>query len=182
MLRLCIPKGEIFDPVQERFVINNKDREYDLEHSLISISRWESKWKQPFLGAMDKTADQTLDYISCMSIRGPIPPDVLLLIPEKELYRVGEYINDPRSATTITERGPQHKSSKNALTSEVIYSYMVALSIPWECERWHLNRLLKLIRVCEIHQTPQQNMPRSQVLAQQRALNKSRRAQLGSRG
>lgn len=183
MLQLTIGPAEIFDEEAGCFRHMDTPVVTMLEHSLLSISKWESLTKEPFLSAAEKTPQQMLLYIQCMQVGKPIEKNVFDYLSSENLSAINEYINDPRSATTIHTMEQQNVSArKKVLTSEVIYSYMVSLNIPWECERWHLNRLLKLIKVCEIHQRGSEKMPSKSVLANQARLNAARRSQLGSRG
>lgn len=152
-----------------------------LEHSLISISLWESKWKVPFLSDKEKTLEQTVDYIRCMALDEIDDLSLLDRVVPSHIKQVELYINDKMSATTITRRGPQ-RASKEIVTSEVIYFWMIQAGIPFECDKWHLNRLLKLIEVCNAKSGPAQKMGKKEQMAQQRALNAARCAKYKTRG
>jgi hypothetical protein len=139
---------EYWDNVNEQFVYPTLGS-LTLEHSLLSISKWESKWKKPYLGSADnKTTEEALDYVRCMSIKGEPDESVLRCITNSDMEKIVRYIEDPMTATTVKEDPETILGvQKNFVTSELIYSYMVNYRIPIECERWHLNRLLILIKV-----------------------------------
>lgn len=180
MLRLQVPKSEVFDEKLERF-ITIPEKTLVLEHSLKSVAKWESKWNVPFLSDTEKTREQTLDYIGCMSVNQDIDPLILERLTRKELSTITDYINAKMTATTITRRKPPRPTSEK-ITAEIIYWWMIQYGIPPEYEKWHLNRLLMLVEVCSIKGAPQQKMSMSEQMAQQRALNKARQAQYKTRG
>lgn len=177
MLTLTIPKTELYDEIQNEFKFI-KEQKLVLEHSLVSLSKWESKWHKPFLSKEDKTIEETIDYIRCMTVNS-VDPDVYLCINRDHISKVNEYIADPMTATTISEKGP---ASREIITSEIIYYWMVALQIPFECQKWHLNRLLTLINVCSIKNKPPKKMSQKAVMSRNAALNASRRKALHTRG
>ncbi len=183
MLQLKVPAREFYDESSATF-INRPEVELELEHSLISLSRWESKWKKPFLSEATHTREELQDYIRCMTInQKAVDPEVFKLLDFGIIKQVEEYISDPYTATTITSREPVRAASRaQKITSELIYSWMIANDIPFQCEKWHLNRLLMLIRICSIHNTPMKKMSKRDIFAQNRALNAKRRAALHSRG
>ena len=180
MLQIDIPAGEFWDEINNKF-INTKAMTLTLEHSLVSLSKWESKWCKPFLGKEEKTNEETLDYIKCMTLTQNVDPNVYLAISYDNLEKIKRYINDPHTATTITER-PGAPKSHEIITSELIYYWMISLSIPFECQKWHLNRLLMLIKVCNIKNAPPQKMSQRQLLSRNAALNAARRKKLHSAG
>lgn len=179
MLRITIPPAEYFDEETNRF-ITVKGQDLQMEHSLVSVSKWESKWKKPFLGKDPKTREETIDYIRCMTITQHVDPSVYLGLTDKNIMEVNAYIDDPMTATTF--KNTNRKTSRQIVTSEIIYYWMISLEIPMECQKWHLNRLLTLIRVCDEKNQPGKKMSRRDVLAQNRALNQARRAKSGTRG
>lgn len=179
MLRITIPSAEYFDEETNRF-ITVKGQDLQMEHSLVSVSKWESKWKKPFLGKDPKTREETIDYIRCMTITQHVDPSVYLGLTDKNIMEVNAYIDDPMTATTF--KNTNRKTSRQIVTSEIIYYWMISLEIPMECQKWHLNRLLTLIRVCDEKNQPGKKMSRRDVLAQNRALNQARRAKSGTRG
>lgn len=170
MLQITIPAQEYFDERTEEF-INVKEHTLQLEHSLISISKWEAKWCKPFLGSEEKSEEETLDYIRCMTITQNVDPRVYLAIPTEELEKVKKYINSPMTATWFNDRDKKPPSRK-VITSELIYYWMVANQIPFECEKWHFNRLMTLIRICGEKNQPPKKMSKSDrksLMAQRRA-------------
>jgi len=169
-------KTEYWDEERQQF-INTSGQTIHFEHSLYTISKWESKWKKPFLNS-DKTYDEVKDYIRCMC-QEEIDLNVINNLGEKEIQKINDYIQDPMSATQINSN--DRKKSNRVVTSELIYYWMTALNIPWECQHWHLNRLLKLIEVCNIENNPKK-MDKNAVLKQNRELNAARRKALGSKG
>lgn len=174
---------DYWDPQKEEFVLIPYQKAYtlELEHSLISISKWESKWHVPFISKENKTEEQTLDYIKCMTINKNVPDSVYDCLTAEDVKKISDYINNPMTATTVAEI-PGQKKSNQQVTSEVIYSWMTGLQIPFECEKWHLNRLLKLIEVCNANNTPPKKMGRNEIMSRNMALNKARRAKYNSKG
>ncbi len=172
---------ELWDPVKEEFVEPKKEVKLVLEHSLISISKWESKWMKPFLGRQEKTNEELLDYVRCMTLNPNIDKSVYDRLTVDILKEINEYIECPMTATTFNNlRTPP---SREIVTSEVIYYQMIALNIPVEFQKWHLNRLMTLIRVCSIKNDPKpKKMSRREIAARNTALNAKRRAQLHTRG
>lgn len=187
-LTINVQPKELFDEDTQRF-INVKETKLVMEHSLLSISKWEAKYKKPFLveGALD-TLDKKLYYFECMTITPQNPdPNVYLCLTEEDVKKIVEYINDTMTATWFREDKPKPGSKngkpkqKEVLTSEVIYWEMIALQIPIEFQKWHLNRLITLIRVCNAKNNPEK-MSKKDILAQNAALNKARRAKTHSKG
>lgn len=179
MLKIFVPSAELYDERTERFVTVN-GRELQLEHSLVSISKWESKWKKPFLDNQVKSRDETIDYIRCMTISQNVDPNVFVCLTDANIEAVNRYIDDSMTATTF--KNSQKKPNRQIITSEIIYYWMIALEIPMECQKWHLNRLLTLIRVCDEKSQPGKKKSRKDIIAENRALNQMRRARTGSRG
>ena len=184
MLKITIPGVEQYDPEKNLFY-KTKETSLTLEHSLVSLSKWESKWKIPFLNNKNMTPEQLLDYVRCMTLTQNVDPLVYNALTKENLQDIVSYLEDPMSATTINEHnmkmaGPPGKSK--IITSEVIYYWMSALHIPFECQKWHLNRLMMLIRVAAIEQQPPKKMSKAEAIRQQRSLNAARRAKHHSRG
>lgn len=169
---------ELWDPVTEEFTPFVTD--ILLEHSLYSISKWEAKWHQPFLSKEEKTREQIIDYIKFMSVNDDVTDEIISKLKQEHINEIVEYINDPQTATTFREDN-KHPSRK-IITNEVIYAWMVALRIPAEYQYWHLNRLLTLIRVCEIQQSPPKKMGKKATMSRNAALNAARRKRLGTTG
>lgn len=179
MLQITIPQTELFNEEIQEF-ISIKEQTLCLEHSLVSLSKWESKWKKAFLGLEEKTMDELVDYIRCMTITQNVNPICYLGLTRENLSDVKNYIDDSMTATTFKDRkGPK---SREIITAEIIYYWMIELGIPFECQKWHLNRLLTLINVCSIKNTPAKKMSRRDALAQQSQLNAARRAKFKSKG
>lgn len=180
MLKIVIPEREFFNERTEKFEYT-KPQEVTLEHSLISISKWESKWHKPFLDEKhEKTDEEFIDYIRCMSLVN-LPDEVFENISERNKAEILMYINDSQTATWFAEDKTPPPSNK-IITSEVIYSWMIQNEVPFECQKWHLNRLLTLIRVCSLENMPAKKMSPASILSQNTSLNKMRRAMLHSKG
>lgn len=184
MITIHIPAREYFDERTETFE-NYPARSYKLEHSLLSISKWESKWHKPFIERdkeKKKSLPEELDYIRCMAI-GDVPDEkTLYAIPASEVQRVSDYINDSMTATWFNEKKEGRTPDRHVITSEIIYYWMISHSIPFECEKWHLNRLLTLIRVCNIKAGGQKKMSKQEAAAQRRALNAQRKQKYHTKG
>lgn len=180
MLQVTIPASEYFDEKTGEF---NSIREttLQLEHSLVSVSKWESKWCKPFLGPNEKTAEECIDYVRCMTITQHVDPTVYQFLTQKNFQEINAYIEAPMTATTFSER-ENKRFSREVVTAEIIYYWMVALNIPFECQKWHLNKLIALVRVCNIKNTPQKKMSRREVTERNRALNEARRKKMHSNG
>ena len=180
MLRITIPAIELWDENKEEF-INTKEQTLQLEHSLVSLSKWESKWNKPFLSKDTKTEEEELDYIKCMTITQNVDPNVYKFIPLNIREEIKEYINAPMTATWFSE-DKNTKSNSEQITSELIYYWMVAQNIPFECEKWHLNRLITLIKICNIKSQPPKKMGKKAIMSRNAALNAARRKQLNTKG
>lgn len=180
MLQITIPGFEYYDE-KNGMIVTVKGQDLQLEHSLVSISKWESKWKKPFLGTEGKTRAETIDYIRCMTLTQNVKPNVYQGITYENIQQVNDYISDPMTATTF--RSNTRKGASNSvITSEIIYYWMISLEIPMECQRWHLNRLLTLVRVCDEKSQPGKKMSKHDVMSQYRSLNAARRSRYGTRG
>lgn len=180
MLQIKIPGIDGWDERTEQFV-TLPDTTIVLEHSLISISKWESKWHIPFLGKDDKTPEQINDYIKCMTITPNVKDEVYDRITREQVETIMAYINDSMTATTISQRGGR-RASREIVTSELIYYWMVALQIPFECQKWHINRLMMLIQICNVKNEPDKKMSKRSAMQQNAALNAARRQKSHSRG
>lgn len=179
MLKLTIVQPELYNDVLNEF-IPSKFYKIQLEHSLVSLSKWESNWKKPFLSNDEKTLEETIDYIKCMTITQNVPDDVYNYISNDQYSQILEYIHSERTATTL----PSRKSTgrREVITSELIYYWMVILNIPFECQKWHLSRLLTLINVCDIKNSPPKKMSKKEIATRNAELNAARRKSLGSQG
>lgn len=180
MLTIHVPGGRGFDPKRNEFV-TYKPTTIVMEHSLVSISKWESKWKKSFLNTKEKTYEETLDYMKCMTITQGVDESVYLRLGEKEASEIADYINDSMTATWFSD-DKRSGRSREIITSEIIYYWMISAGIPMECQKWHLNRLLTLIRVIGEKNKPQKKMSPRAINKRNAALNKARRKRLGTKG
>lgn len=181
MLQIIVPLGpEEWDEEKEEFIMP-KTQTLRLEHSLVSISKWESKWHRAFLSKKAMTDEETLDYIKCMTLTQNVNPEVYEHITSENVERVREYIEAPMTATVFSD-DKNAKRDREVVTSELIYYWMIALQIPFECRKWHLNRLLTLIKVCNIKNNPPKKRSKRDIMSRNTALNAARRKQLNSRG
>lgn len=186
MLTIVIPpvkEMDIWDQTKEEFIHINgfKGCTLILEHSLISISKWEAKWHVPFIGSDKKTEEQTLHYIKCMTINQGISDEAYDHLSVKDITDISNYINDPMTASKIKEVNNQG-SNRETVTSDLIYYWMIALQIPFECEKWHLNRLLQLVTVCNVKSTPPKKLSKSEIIARNREINRRNREKYHSKG
>ena len=181
MLSINIKARELFDERTSEF-ITVKGGTLKLEHSLVSISKWESKWKIPFLSNEKKTKEQIDDYIRCMSINGDPDPNLIASISTKDKNRIIDYIDEKQTATWFSDMDDKKNTKSEIITSERIYYWMIALNIPSEYQKWHINRLLKLIEVCNVKNSPPKKRSKSDIMRSNAALNAARRKQLGTRG
>lgn len=180
MLQITIPAIELYDESKEEF-ISTKEQTLVLEHSLVSLSKWESKWKKPFITKENRTVEETIDYIKCMTITQNVDPDIYKYITNENVRDVNKYIDDPMTATTFSDN-KKGGSSRELITSELIYYWMVSYNIPFECQKWHLNRLLTLIRVCSVKNQPPKKMSNGEIMSRNAALNAARRKKLNTKG
>lgn len=184
MLKIKIPDAnDLFDERTQTFV-KLKGAEIQLEHSLISLSKWESKWHKPFLGKGEKTEEEIIDYIRCMTLTQNVDPRIYYYIPSSIISEIFKYIEDPMTATTFSGTDPNQSGigRREIITAEIIYYWIVELRIPVQFEKWHLNRLLTLIRVINIKNAPQKKMSKKDILANNRRMNAARRAKHKSKG
>lgn len=186
MLKVIIEAEEEWDDELERFLPAIKPIELTLEHSLISLSKWESKWKVPYLSA-NLTNEQTADYVRCMCLTQNVPDEVFQRIPAKVIQQITEYIADPMTATWFSDgySTVPHKNGRmkgEIVTAEIVYYWMISAQIPMECQKWHLNRLLTLIKVISEKNKPPKNMSKSELTRKYSSLNAARRAKYHTKG
>lgn len=178
-LPITIKGGELYDEVRNEFH-TVKEQRLVLEHSLVSISKWEAKWHKPFLSTAEKTLEESIDYIRCMTLTQNVNPSVYNFLDQATIQQINEYINDPMTATKFYNN--RNNGSRETVTNELIYYWMTALNIPMECQKWHLNRLMTLIRICSDKNAPPKKMGKSEFLQRRASLNAARRKAAHSRG
>lgn len=179
MKTIIIPEREVFDGRSGEFIAYPSVR-LDIEHNLIAVSKWEMKWKKPFLTDAPKTPEETIDYVKCMTLNDNVPDDAYNRLTRSNIKEIEEYLSQPMTATTINRRGK--RGNKRVVTSELIYCWMIELGIPKEFEEWPLQRLMVLIEVCSIESQPKQKMSKKDQANLYRSQNAARRARTGSKG
>ena len=180
MLTILVPETELYDEQKNEF-IQIKEQTLVLEHSLVSIAKWESKWKKSYLSTKNKTYEETIDYIKCMTITKNVNPLIYRSLNREALESINRYINDPMTATYFSERD-EHPSGPSIITAEIVYYWMISLNVPMECQKWHFNRLIALIKVCNIKNNPGRKMSRREILTRNQALNEERKRKYNTRG
>ena len=181
MLQITIPiSPEGWDEEKQEFV-EPEVKVLQLEHSLVSLSKWESKWCKPFFSNKEKTFEEIIDYIKCMTLTKGVKDEVYNCLTQSNIDEINKYIEAPMTATYFAEdrRG---KQSRETVTNELIYYWMISLNIPFECQKWHINRLLTLVRVCNVKNQPPKKMSKKDIMSRNAALNAARRKQFNSRG
>lgn len=177
MLQLTISGGEVFDQEKQMF-ISAQSKTISLEHSLVSLSKWESKWEKPFLtanfGKLPK--EQIIDYVRCMTLTQNVDPNLYYLLTNDDFAKIMEYINRKMTATTFSKisMAGTGATRKETTTAELLYYYMFSFGIPMECQKWHLNRLLTLIRVCQIKEQPPKKYSKADQARYNHSLNAAR--------
>lgn len=188
MLEIIVPAGEIYDESKEEFITMDKPQVLQLEHSLISISKWEEKWCVPYFSDKEvKTTEQVLDYLKCMTINKNVNPDAYSHLSSSNIEAINRYIESKHTATWFSSDEKKQFINRGGrrqevITSEIFYYWMIALQIPFECEKWHINRLITLIRVCQEKNEPAKKMSKAEILKRNRSLNAARRAALHTKG
>lgn len=180
MLKLVVLGDEYYNEETEEFETVG-DVQLELEHSLISLSKWESKYQKPFLTQTPKTSEEIYYYLEAMLLSPIFPEGIFQKLSQKNIEEINAYIESPESATTFGSM-PERKERGEVITSELIYYWMVAFNIPFECEYWHLNRLFALIRICNIKNSKPEKMSRREISARNRELNAARKAQYNTNG
>lgn len=180
MLEITIPSVECWDESRDMF-ITTKEQTIRLEHSLVSISKWERKWHKAFYSDKEKTAEEVIDYIRCMTITKNVDHDIYNYLSKDNIEQINSYIEDPMTAYKFYD-DKKGKINGDTITSELIYYWMITLNIPVEFEKWHINRLLTLIKVFNVKNQPVKKMNTKELMDRYRALNKARREQLNSKG
>lgn len=180
MLRITIPGDEYFDDEEQKFVTRN-DVQLDLEHSLVSMSKWESTWEKPFLGKDEKTDEETLGYVIAMSSDPYISPETLSRLTTENIKQINAYIDAKMTATWFND-APTRGTAKETITAELVYYWMITLNIPMECQHWHLNRLFTLIKVFNKKNAPAKKMSKQALAERNRQLNAERKARFNTSG
>ena len=187
MLRIVVPAAksvELWDEENQEFTCTKatKEQVLQLEHSLLSLSKWESKWCKPFLTKEPKTNEETIDYIKCMTVTPNVDPEIYNHLTNENFKDIEQYIASPMTATYFSDI-KSNKIGREQVTAELIYYWMIALQIPFDpCEKWHLNRLITLIKVCNIKNEPPKKRSKREILSRNAALNEARRKQLNTTG
>lgn len=180
MLQIVVPSTELWDEKKQEFV-TTKSQILQLEHSLVSISKWESKWHKAFLTKREKTSEEVLDYVRCMTINQKVDPIVYSILSEDNLKAINAYIENPMTAVYFPA-GEKETTSRETTTAELIYYWMISFGIPFECQKWHLNRLLSLIRVCSMKSQTPKKRSQSEIMRINSEINAQRRAKLNTSG
>ena len=179
MLKITIPAIEQWDESNNEFK-NSKEQTLHLEHSLVSLSKWESKWNKPFLSKNEKSMEETIYYVKCMTITQNVNDEVYENLTNKNILDIHEYIDAEMTATTFSN---ENKTiNRDVITAEIIYFWMISMNIPFECQKWHLNRLLTLINVCNIKNSNPKKMSKKEAASKNASINAARRKSLNSRG
>ncbi len=181
MLTITIPDMEFYDEKNNRFVIK-KSRKIVLEHSLVSVSKWEAKWKKPYISKEPKSREEIIDYIRCMTITQNVDNDTYYYLNNNIISEIVDYIDAPMTATWFNESKNTPQANSKQITSELIYYWMISFNIPVEFQKWHLNRLITLIKVCNAESKPQKKRSSRSLMSRNAALNAARRKQLNSKG
>lgn len=179
MLKIIIPSFESFDESANEFS-KSKEQVLQLEHSLVSLSKWESRWCKPFLSKEIQTPEETIDYIRCMTLTQNVPKEIYRGITHEIIEQIDEYIDAPMTATVFSNA--KNTVNRETITAEIIYYWMITFNIPFECQKWHLNRLLTLINVCNIKNQPPKPMSTREIMTRNASLNEERKRALNTRG
>lgn len=180
MLEIIVPETELWDEARQEFISIDRTT-LKLEHSLVSLSKWESKWQKPFLVKDPKTNEEMFDYIRCMCLNKVVDPKIFNALTPDNINAINKYISNPMTATTVN-KDKKNGINREIVTSELIYYWMIALNIPFECQKWHLNRLLTLIEVCNVKNAPPKKYSKRELMSRNAALNKARRQKYNSKG
>jgi hypothetical protein len=181
MLKIVVPGIEAFDNAASQFVTQG-EFVLELEHSLVSLSKWESKYEKVFLTKETKTDEEVRGYVRAMTLTPDVPEEVFQKLSEENFEQINQYIDAKMTATRIYELHEAPKTKQETVTAELIYYWLVAFQIPWEAQYWHLNRLFTLIRLCSVKAEKPKKMSKGELIRRNRELNAQRRAKLGTKG
>lgn len=173
MLRIYVPKCELWDEVHEEF-IRTKAYTLRLEHSLVSISKWEAKHHISFF-VTKLSGELLLSYIKCMTLNPDAPDNVYMALTNANLKAILDYINDPMTASKVSA-DVTRVGRDDYVTSELVYYWMTKYNIPAEYEKWHINRLIMLIRICIEKEKPPKKMTQAELYARHAAINARNKA------
>ena len=182
MLRLSVPLTQERWDEENQIFIQPDYKTLELEHSLVSLSKWESKWGTAFISRKDKTVEETIDYVRCMTLTQNVDPNIYNNLTSNNIREIDKYINTPMTATVFSEDKFATGYSREIITAELIYHWMFSLNIPLECQEWHLNRLVTMIRVQSIKNTPPKKMSAGEIMRRNAAINAVRRKELNTKG
>ena len=180
MLQITLPECEIWDENKQEFIYK-KELTLQMEHSLLSLSKWESKYHKSFIHTKEKTNEEALDYIKFMTITQNVKPETYERFTSNHFKQINNYIGEPMTATTFSDNSTK-KGRRQIVTAEVIYDWMLSLNIPMDREKWHLNKLITLIRVRSINSQPAKKKSSAELARSYAALNAQRQAQQKMRG
>ena len=180
MLKITVPSVEMFDDRTAEFIVE-PEVQLELEHSLVSLSKWEEKFEKPFLENKDPTTEETVYYVQCMILNPEIAQEVILRLTSEHYKEINEYMNRKMTASWITETEPKTRNHE-IITAELIYYWMTVFNMPLECEQWHLNKLFTFIQIANVKQSKPKKMSRSEIAQRNRQLNEQRKAQYGTNG
>lgn len=181
MLQVTIPGIEYYNESTETFE-ETKSQTLQLEHSLISVSKWESKWKKAFLSDKQRSLEESTDYIKCMTLTQNVNQECYNNITQELFQEINKYIDDSMTATSFSHGSGGGKARNQTVTAEIVYYWMISFNIPFECQKWHLNRLMALIQVCSIKQENPKKMSRQRILQENTAMNEARKKELQTSG
>jgi hypothetical protein len=183
MLKLILPALEQYNETDDEFIYL-KEQALQLEHSLVSISKWESKWGKPFLSKNkeSKTIEESVDYIRCMTLTQNVDPKIYNRITQKHVQQVTDYMELPMTATVFSSAKKSAPGNREIITAEIIYFWMISYNIPFECQKWHFNRLITLINVCNIKNQPSKKMSKKELMSRNASINAARRQALNTKG
>ncbi len=179
MLTIIVPSNELYDGETNTFIVT-KEQVLQMEHSLVSISKWESKWLKPYLGKQERTKEEMLDYLRCMTTTQNVDPTLYSALSQANMAKIAKYIDSPMSATVINDTS--RRANTEIITSELLYYWMIQFNIPFECQKWHLNRLMMLIRICSIKNEKPKKMSKAEVMNRNKSLNEARKKANNTKG